>query len=956
MAKSTPVVFISSTSDDLKPYRAAARDAAISAGLLPKMMEYFPATGRPSLAECLRIVSEADVVAAVVAHRYGWVPDDQPGGEAKSITWLECEQAAREGKRVLAFIVDEDCEWPVELRESYRASAAIEDGSFTPALAAEVQRNRAQLNAFKQWLSANLRATFRNPDDLRGKVSDALSEWRGPAAPPPAGDPHPYLEALRAQTAFIDIRGLQVGTGKAYRFPIEDLYIPLTTMAAPEERGERAMREPVRLEDALRHPRLVISGDPGAGKSTFLRHVAFQHCDKLLAGDDAPFPILISIADLVEHRRTCRHRHEGPSTDHAPTWLGHFLGARSDEFAWSLHAGFFERKLSSGAAVVLLDGLDEARSRTEREDVARLFENATQTYKKCRFVVTTRPLAYAGESVLAGFEVANIEPLETSAIDAFLQHWCRALFAESPQATAEHLAELTEALRARAEIRRMARNPVMLTALAVVHWNERRLPEQRADLYDSILTWLARSREQRSERPAAERCLVLLQQLALGMQNAKEGRQVQVSKGRASGILAPHLRDVAEAERLARAQEFLEQEEIDSGIIVSRASEVSFRHLTFQEHLAAKAIAGMADATQHELMLQDSLIYKTEWREVALLLGGILYKIGLDKVDALISAVLEALGARPELAQQARCAGLLGAMIRDLQPFKYQPADPRYESNMDAVLAIFDQARAQSIDLRLRMEAALALGQAGDPRLTCNNWITIQAGEFHMGAQNCSPGQPNFDRDAYRDEIPVRTVRLASYQIGRYPVTVEEYRRFLDAGGYHNEQWWREGGFGMNGEPRQWDLQVLNPNRPVVGVTWYEASAYCLWSGGRLPLEAEWERAARGTTARTYPWGDWPPDITRANYADNVGAVTPVGLYPAGATPEGIHDLAGNVWEWVADTYQHVGERLAPYMRVLRGGSFLDFRDNLRAAARYRNIPTLRLGNFGFRCVRDVAS
>ena len=254
-------VFISSTSEDLKPYRNAARDAAIGAGLLPDMMEYFPATGRPSCEECLRKVSKADVVVAIVAHRYGWVPPDQPAGNHKSITWLECDHAEQEHKLVLPFLIDPAADWPIQLKESHRLAAAAEDGTLTPALAEEVQRNIANLAKFKQHLSRNLRATFRNPDDLCRKIESALREWRG-EAPTVTGDPAKYLESLRKDTAFIDIRGLQVGTGKAYRFPIEDLYIPLTTAAEPGARGELAVREPVRLEDALKHPRLVITGDP----------------------------------------------------------------------------------------------------------------------------------------------------------------------------------------------------------------------------------------------------------------------------------------------------------------------------------------------------------------------------------------------------------------------------------------------------------------------------------------------------------------------------------------------------------------------------------------------------------------------------------------------------------------------------------------------------------------------
>ncbi|MGQ0593142.1 MAG: DUF4062 domain-containing protein [Gammaproteobacteria bacterium] len=104
MPVQAPILFVSSTSEDLKPHRAAARDAAVAADVRLRMMEYFVASGdRPPLAACLAKVSEADVLCVLVAHRYGWVPPDQPAGEHKSITWLECERVVGEGKELLAF-------------------------------------------------------------------------------------------------------------------------------------------------------------------------------------------------------------------------------------------------------------------------------------------------------------------------------------------------------------------------------------------------------------------------------------------------------------------------------------------------------------------------------------------------------------------------------------------------------------------------------------------------------------------------------------------------------------------------------------------------------------------------------------------------------------------------------------------------------------------------------------
>ena len=992
--KANPVVFVSSTAEDLGAYRAAVRDTLLATAYTPRMQEYFVASGaKPPLPACLDKVDEADVVVVLVAHRYGWIPPDQASGGDKSITWLECEHAASEGKEILPFFIEPGYTWPEEQRDRHAIAAAIERGADVGELnelTADVKRRVERLEAFKRWLDSKwIRKHFTTPDDLRANVSEALHEWwkrqPGLAAAAAPRDPAAYLRRLLADTSFIDIRGLQVGTGRAHRFPIEDLFVTLTASGALGEaerpgeekrgasrkaigEGAERLRASVPLERALSSGRLVVIGDPGSGKTTFLSRIAAAVCRAWLGGDrsetatwlgsgDPPFPILASLAALADHIKKDGRKD-------AAACLASYAASWCEEKSLGLDEEFFRRKLEDGPALVLLDGLDEAPDRVVRERLARSIESLARTFDRCRFVVTCRPAAWVASTVLPDFDRVTIEPLGDASIERFFEHWCRSLHPESPESAAGLLGELLAAVRTNPAIRLLARNPVMLTALAVVQWNEKRIPEQRADLYESILTWLSRSREKRPGRVSAERSLALLQEVALAMQIAAGGRKIQLSRREAAESIAgeSEWRTETPKDRLAGAERFLVEEEVDSGIVVSRGHDLRFWHLTFQEYLAARAIGARTDAEQRALLGPGSeRLYGPEWRETALLLTGILHQQGRQKVDALVGTLLDGLGSTPALADRARCAGLLGAVRRDLRPLGYEPADSRYAELLHVVMGIFDRERSRSVPVEQRIEAADALGQAGDPRLdpqAPGRWVDIPGGRVLLGTQKENPSAPNYDPDAQDDES-IHQVDLDPFRIARYPVTVEEFARFVDGGGYDDRRWWTAGEFGSWTKPDGWDEQKRHPSRPVVGVSWFEAAAYAAWSGARLPTEAEWERAARGTSGRIYPWGDEPADRERLNYLINVGHPTPVGIYPQGGTPEGIQDLAGNVWEWCWDWYgeyardpqQNPRGAADGQYRVLRGGSWFDSEGFARAASRRISAPGFRSDFFGFRVV-----
>ena len=244
-------------------------------------------------------------------------------------------------------------------------------------------------------------------------------------------------------------------------------------------------------------------------------------------------------------------------------------------------------------------------------------------------------------------------------------------------------------------------------------------------------------------------------------------------------------------------------------------------------------------------------------------------------------------------------------------------------------------------------------------------WVDVPAGEFIMGADAeqgyriCieTLGEDNCDINWHKDEEPVHTVYLDSYEIMAYEVTNEEYGQCVKAGVCE------DAGFKEYDEQGNLTYDRLVDDEykkhPVVSVTWFQAAAYCTFIDARLPSEAEWEKAARGTDGYTYPWGG-EIDSSYANYDLNVGDTTPVGSYEKGISPYGTYDMAGNVWEWTADWYDvypggdaSVSEYFGEEVRVLRGGSWFNLANYLRSANRSWFSPSLTFNYLGFRCSRS---
>ncbi len=282
---------------------------------------------------------------------------------------------------------------------------------------------------------------------------------------------------------------------------------------------------------------------------------------------------------------------------------------------------------------------------------------------------------------------------------------------------------------------------------------------------------------------------------------------------------------------------------------------------------------------------------------------------------------------------------------------------PRFPDNKDRV------------DMQIRSETGRLLGRLGDDRagVGCTEkgvpdllWIPVPEGTYNVGEVPHHPRMPG--------DLKAQSVNTSGFDIAKYPVTYAQFNAFVEAGGYTDPAFWSETGWswrdGRDTPYEGWDDPAWHvASHPVVGVSWYEADAYCRWLNAtigengatiRLPTEFEWEIAARGTTDNVYPYGN---DYI-SHYANGretaIERVTVVGLFAEGDSPLGVADMSGNVYEWCASIYEEDAKSPLDYekRRVLKGGSWRSYRGFLRIAARYWAYPYLSTNYWGFRVVK----
>ncbi len=758
---------------------------------------------------------------------------------------------------------------------------------------------------------------------------------------------------------------------------------------APGKSPEPAARRLSAVAMLNRERYLVLLGDPGSGKTTFVNFVALCLAGEALGDAQAHLAALTEPLPPDKDTQQKKHTPEPQPWEHGALLpvrvvLRDFVArglppaetSVSGQTLWEFIAGELghaeyapqlKQELLERGGLVLLDGLDEVpEAHHRREQVKAAVQGFVNDFPRCRFLVTSRTYAYQRQDwKLSGFAEVVLAPFTPGQIARFVERWYthvgqvrdwhpdhtqgQAVILQTAIARSERLAELAE-------------RPLLLTLMASLHaWRGGSLPERREELYADAVDLLLEQWEGRKvvrdgagqpvwQQPSlaewlkVDRAVVRAELERLAFEAHRDQPELKgtadIAQERLVGALMTVARNPAARANPVELADYLCKR---AGLLAARGECVyTFPHRTFQEYLAACYLTdhGFPDDIA-ELVWADP----QRWREATLLAGA---KAARGTASAAWN-LAEALCYAPVSTEEAGSwSALLAAQVLlENEGARLSPVSPRNTPKLERIRlwlrAIVERGWLPAVD---RLAAGNALAVLGDDR-DFDEMIEIPTGPFWMGE-----GQERHE------------ITLPTYYIGKYPVTVGEFRRFVEASGY-----------------KPWYSECLNgvANHPVVYVNWYDARAYCAWltetwrAAGkigadealRLPTEAEWEKAARGATGRAYPWGeDWDAGLCNSTES-GLSGTTPIGMYPAGASPYGCLDMAGNVWEWCSSQHQSYPYRVddgredltGNKSRVLRGGSYGSSASRVRCACRGNHPPDVgRSIGLGFRVARSFLS
>ncbi|MEZ4664583.1 MAG: SUMF1/EgtB/PvdO family nonheme iron enzyme [Caldilineaceae bacterium] len=773
--------------------------------------------------------------------------------------------------------------------------------------------------AGKQGIAAH---SMTNPINVTGDNAQiTVQQLSAPHPQSPTTDPQEplfaYLHALRKECNALPLAALGGNVSSGAEVCLDDVYIELDTdeqvalteqekaeLRAQNRRVADDAKRPLKtLEAAQQHAHLLLLGDPGSGKSTFVRQWAGRHAAALLGGQAQMLPIFVVLHELIEGLDQLAQNadfQQGRQRQRQ-RMLREMLQAEWTRRLDEWEAADFEAELLARAkaktadqVLLVLDGLDEIPEPL-RPILLEMMGALGDVFTGIgQIIVTCRSRSY-WDGMLPGYKAVTLAPFTDAQINRFIADWYGAqqkLGRMDQRRAEQNIADLQTA--ARTNLRELAGNPMLLTTMTIIHQRETRLPDQRVELYSLAVEVLTQRWQQGKDQVAnlsdalnallgdmrkLRRILELLAYQAHKTQasaaagdaedeeGANRNRQQPLRRGDLLVLLENQLDDDN-----ALANEFLDYIDHRAGLLVGRGGQqaagsrkpptYSFPHRTFQEYLAGchmnRGREYVRTYLEHvkegdywrvaALLGAEELFYNNDNENAVLDLAYALCPVAEPKDDASWRSVVWA----------AQMAALLerAAIESDEKP----DGGPAFLSRL--LERLVQLPHTPFLSMTERAEAGAALGQLGDPRFDPNAWhlpnevdlgfVDIAAGTFIMGSDK------KVDRRAHSDEQPQHELHLDRFLISRYQVTVAQWRAFCDAADHTPEH---------AGSLRDPD------NNPVRYVSWKEAMDYCAWLTKRLrtwdhtpeplatllrqgdengqrwqitlPSEAQWERAAR---------------------------------------------------------------------------------------------------------------
>ena len=947
--------------------------------------------------KCLKDVSSCDAYIGLFAWRYGYIPPEQK----KSITELEYDQATNDKRPCFIFLLDEEADWKPKF----------------------IDKDQSKINQLKEKLKTNHTIKFfSSKDELKALVSTSLIDF-SPTYTPEKIDQYEtflkadYLNWVMLESGLISLSGIDPETPLEKREDLNlgSIYTALLTQTTIDKEihyREKETQYLTALEVLNNHQHVVLLGDPGSGKSTFVNFVSWCLAGEAINNPYANIDKLTSPLPDDDGKETDKRQHwnhgalvpvkvilrefvacsiEMNSANACADSLWQFIAHKLKGASLEDYIPYLKKELRSKGGIILLDGLDEVPEANNRRLLMKeIIDELKSSFNKCRILVTSRTYAYLKQDFqVKGLQEAVLSPFTPGQIRSFIDMWYVhiAEIKRKSLSDAKGRAEsLKYAIFHNARIRELADRPLLLTLISSLHaWRGGSLPEKREELYSSAVELLLDLWQKETVvKDENDRYILIQPSLLEWLKTDRNKMRVAIEKlAYEAHKKQPEMvgtADIAESDLLQgiiqvcnnpevkplRLIEFLRDR---AGLLIQRGVSVyTFPHRTFQEYLTACYLTRKNYPVYIAKLAKES---PDRWREIALLAGAKSASGGPFAVWALADELCyRRVGSKGVSIKDYWGAYLAGQILAESAEFNSLSARniETVERIKGWLLKIIDDDALPSIE---RINAGNILDILGDVRFNkdycflfddpCLGFKEIPEGKFLMGSDEKK------DKKAYNDETPQHTIHLDFYYMSIYPVTVLQFQKYIEISGQTKDESWRQ--YNRYG------------NHPVVMINWFEAIEYCKWLSRylktsqdtpkkikdllqtnkwyiTLPSEAEWEKSARGTDGKIYPWGD-KFDKDLLNFiGTQIRRPSPVGCFKKGASPNNVMEMSGNVWEWTRsidkaypyelnDKREDLSDRFVE--RVVRGGSCYYPAGNCRISCRYRSLPDNQRDDIGFR-------